>query len=150
MAKTLIRMKMTWRISRRISGRRMENMQWEHYGWTGVHQSSPAIAKELSSIDRESSHNLRKNFDLTVRDFSQQQKLRIEQIVMILRNLSFDRTYAIFIFLTFSCGKHSTIVRINKQKVSVNPSPTSVGTCRLTLYQHSRWGSWTLFYLGPS
>ena len=58
---------------------------------------SPALVKQLLNVDVEQSHHLYQNFNLTGNDNHHQREVRVEQIVMILRNLSFDRTNGMFL-----------------------------------------------------
>ena len=63
-----------------------------------IDSCSPEIIKQLLNIDINSNHrHLYNNFNLNCNDNQQQQELRIEQILMIIRNLSFDRTNAKFL-----------------------------------------------------
>lgn len=73
-----------------------------------IDSCSPAIVKELLNIDAEHCHHLYKNFNLTGNDNQQQQELRIEQIVMILRNLSFDRTNVLYLLETLRSSSSLT------------------------------------------
>lgn len=60
--------------------------------------SSPKILKAFFNIDSDkSSKDFYENFNLNSNENSSQQQFRIEQILMIIRNLSFDRPNALFL-----------------------------------------------------
>jgi AT-rich interactive domain-containing protein 2 len=66
-----------------------------------IDSCSSDIIKQLLNINiNQNSKYLYQNFNLTSNENSQQQELRIEQILMIIRNLSFDRTNAIYLLDT--------------------------------------------------
>lgn len=76
---------------------------------------SPTVVKQLLNIDNienecEDESDRYKYFNLNKNDYHHQQELRIEQIVMILRNLSFDRTNAMYLLETMRSTPSMTYI----------------------------------------
>jgi hypothetical protein len=66
-----------------------------HMNLFWIESCSPEILKLLLNIDIKT--NFYRNFDLNSNNNHQQQQFRIEQILMIIRNLSFDRLNALYL-----------------------------------------------------
>ncbi|CAM4779810.1 unnamed protein product [Rotaria magnacalcarata] len=72
---------------------------------------SPEIVKQLLNIDTNQNHKyLYNNFNFNSNVNQQQQELRIEQILMIIRNLSFDRANAIYLLDTIHSSSSITYI----------------------------------------
>jgi AT-rich interactive domain-containing protein 2 len=101
--------------------------------------SSSIIVKQLLNIDyNQTNEILYENFNLNSND--QQQELRIEQILMIIRNLSFDRTNAIYLLDTIRLSTSITykfllLISYCESKIELQKYAFDIWT-NLALYMH--------------
>jgi hypothetical protein len=103
--------------------------------------SSSIIVKELLNIDHNQT-SLYENFNLNSNDQQQQQELRIEQILMIIRNLSFDRTNAIYLLDTIRLSSSMTykfllLISYCETKIELQKYAFDIWT-NLALFMHLR------------
>ena len=102
---------------------------------------SPAMLKQLLNIDK-GSDDLYKNFNVNSNDHQQQQELRIEQILMIVRNLSFDRNNALYLLETIRSSTSITylfllLISSCQKKIELQKYAYDIWT-NLALYMHLR------------
>ena len=82
------------------------NYQMEQF-W--INSCSSDMVKQLLNLEKnQNSNSLYKNFNFNSNENQQQQELRIEQILMIIRNLSFDRTNANYLLDTIRSSSSIT------------------------------------------
>jgi AT-rich interactive domain-containing protein 2 len=98
------------------------------------------IVKQLLNIDINQNFDDYFNFNLNTN--YQQQELRIEQILMIIRNLSFDRTNAIYLLDTIRLSnsliyKFLLLISYCEKKIELQKYALDIWT-NLALYMHLR------------
>ncbi|CAF3709859.1 unnamed protein product [Rotaria sordida] len=108
-----------------------------------IDSCSSEIIKQLLNIDINNNHKyLYNNFNLNSNDNQQQQELRIEQILMIIRNLSFDRTNAIYLLDTIRSSTSITyifllLISYCEKKIELQKYAYDIWS-NLALYMHLR------------
>jgi AT-rich interactive domain-containing protein 2 len=108
-----------------------------------IDSCSSEIVKQLLNIDtKTNSKHLYNNFNHNSNENYQQQELRIEQILMILRNLSFDRTNAIYLLDTIRPLPSITyifllLISYCEKKIELQKYAYDIWT-NLALYMHLR------------
>jgi AT-rich interactive domain-containing protein 2 len=108
-----------------------------------IDSCSSEIVKQLLNIDtKKTSKHLYNNFNQNSNENYQQQELRIEQILMILRNLSFDRTNAIYLLDTIRPLPSITyifllLISYCEKKIELQKYAYDIWT-NLALYMHLR------------
>jgi AT-rich interactive domain-containing protein 2 len=108
-----------------------------------IDSCSSEIVKQLLNIDtKKTSKHLYNNFNHNLNENYQQQELRIEQILMILRNLSFDRTNAIYLLDTIRPLPSITyifllLISYCEKKIELQKYAYDIWT-NLALYMHLR------------
>jgi len=105
-----------------------------------IDSCSTDIIKQLLNIDIN--QNFYENFNLNINNYSQQQELRIEQILMIIRNLSFDRLNAIYLLDTIRSSNSITykfllLISSCEKKIELQKYAYDIWT-NLALYMHLR------------
>ncbi|UJR10745.1 hypothetical protein I4U23_014933 [Adineta vaga] len=104
---------------------------------------SSDIVKQFLNIDNhQSSKTFYNNFNLNSNENQQQQELRIEQILMIIRNLSFDRANAIYLLETLCSSTSVTyifllLISYCEKKLELQKYALDIWT-NLALYMHLR------------
>ncbi|CAF4125732.1 unnamed protein product [Rotaria sp. Silwood2] len=108
-----------------------------------INSCSSEIVKQLLNIDINKNHkHLYNNFNLNSNENQQQQELRIEQILMIIRNLSFDRTNAIYLLDTIRSSTSITyifllLISYCENKIELQKYAYDIWS-NLALYMHLR------------
>ncbi|CAF3391643.1 unnamed protein product [Rotaria sp. Silwood1] len=110
-----------------------------------IDSCSPNIIKELLNININNNHNkyIYNNFNLNLNENQQQQQeIRIEQILMIIRNLSFDRTNAIYLLDTIRSSTSITyifllLISYCEKKLELQKYAYDIWS-NLALYMHLR------------
>jgi hypothetical protein len=108
-----------------------------------IESCSPDIVKQLLNIDiNQTNQHLYNNFNLNFNDNSPQQELRIEQILMIIRNLSFDRPNALYLLDTIRSTSSITyrfllLISYCENKIELQKYAYDIWT-NLALYMHLR------------
>lgn len=108
-----------------------------------IDSCSSDIVKQLLNIDITKNHeDLYNNFNFNSNENQQQQELRIEQILMIIRNLSFDRSNAIYLLDTIRSSSSMTyifllLISYCEKKIELQKYAYDIWT-NLALYMHLR------------
>jgi AT-rich interactive domain-containing protein 2 len=105
-----------------------------------INSCSSDIVKQLLNIDIN--HNFDEYFNINFNNNQQQQELRIEQILMIIRNLSFDRSNAIYLLDTIRSSNSLTykfllLISYCEKKLELQKYAYDIWT-NLALYMHLR------------
>jgi AT-rich interactive domain-containing protein 2 len=105
--------------------------------------SSLDIVQQLLNINKKQNNSsLYNNFNLNSNNNQQQQELRIEQILMIIRNLSFDRANAIYLLDTIRLSSSLTykfllLISYCENKIELQKYAYDIWT-NLASYMHLR------------
>ncbi len=104
-----------------------------------MNSCSPKILKLLLNIDKDNQQTL---FNLNLNENSQQQQFRIEQILMIIRNLSFDRLNALYLLDTIRSNSSITykfllLISYCQNDIELQKYAYDIWT-NLALYMHLR------------
>ncbi|CAF1185080.1 unnamed protein product [Adineta steineri] len=117
------------------------NYQMEQF-W--LEYCSSDILKQLLNIEKKSNlkSSLYNNFNLNSNENQQQQELRIEQILMIIRNFSFDRSNAIYLLDTIRPSSSITyifllLISYCEKKIELQKYAYDIWT-NLASYMHLR------------
>ncbi|CAF1378133.1 unnamed protein product [Adineta steineri] len=117
------------------------NYQMEQF-W--IEYCSSDILKQLLNIEKKSNlkSSLYNNFNLNSNENQQQQELRIEQILMIIRNFSFDRSNAIYLLDTIRPSSSITyifllLISYCEKKIELQKYAYDIWT-NLASYMHLR------------
>lgn len=108
-----------------------------------IESCSPKILQLLLKIDVENKKIYPyKNFNISINENQREQEFRIEQILMIIRNLSFDRLNALFLIDTMQSTLSITyifllLISYSENKVELQKYAFDVWT-NLALYMHLR------------
>jgi AT-rich interactive domain-containing protein 2 len=108
-----------------------------------IDSCSPKILKLILNIDFENPEkDFYQNFNLNSNENSQQQEFRIEQILMIIRNLSFDRLNALYLLDTIRSPSSITyqfllLISYCEKKIELQKYAYDIWT-NLALYMHLR------------
>ncbi|CAF3386863.1 unnamed protein product [Rotaria sp. Silwood1] len=108
-----------------------------------IESCSPIILKLLLNINIENKKNiLYKNFNLNTNEYQKEQEFRIEQILMIIRNFSFDRLNTLYLLDTIQSKLSRTyifllLISYCENKIELQKYAFDIWT-NLALYMHLR------------
>jgi AT-rich interactive domain-containing protein 2 len=106
-----------------------------------IKSCSPKIVKLLLNIDRtKDKKDFYQNFNLNSDQYEEEQEFRIEQILMIIRNLSFDRANALYLLDTIQSTSSITylfllLISYCQKKIEFEKYAYDIWT-NLALYMH--------------
>ena len=116
------------------------NYHMEHF-W--INSCPSDLVKQLLNLSpNETNQSYYENFNLNSDDQQHQQELRMEQILMILRNLSFDRANAIYLLDTIRLSTSMTykfliLISHSERKIELQKYAFDIWT-NLALFMHLR------------